>query len=127
MNKSNILKTFNNHFEEFVCDVLRVFPNDNDIIACKEALMTMRKGNPKLIIDVFKINVVNPYRDKIIKNDISFFIDKQYNNDLYSENTCKILEKINILREPIRNMESDDKNKVLKYMNNLLKLCDLYN
>ena len=127
MNKSHILKTFNNHFEEFMQDILRVFPNDNDLIACKEALLTLRKNNPKLIINVFKTNVIGPYRNEIKSNNIEFFINKNYNGELEDKHSSQILSKIDLLREPVRNMGEEDKQNVVKYLNNLLKLCDLYN
>ena len=48
MDKSRVLKTFNNHFEEFIDDILIVFPDDEDLIAGKSALLSMRKMNPKM-------------------------------------------------------------------------------
>ena len=50
MDKSQILKGFNEHFTEFVEDIERVFPDDNDIATVKAAFVQMRKANPKLII-----------------------------------------------------------------------------
>ena len=38
-----------------------------------------------------------------------------------------VLEKIDLLRKPVGNMCEGDKKNVAKYLNNLLKLCDLYN
>lgn len=127
LSPSYVLKAFNNHFEEFVGDILRVFPNDKDIIAGREALRNIRKANPKIIINIFKENVVGPYHQQIKDNDISFFIEKNYVNEITDENSRRILNKIDIIRDPVRNMNDADKNKVLKYLNNLLKLCDLYN
>lgn len=129
MNKSRYLKTFNDHFEEFIDDVLRVFPYDKDIITCKHALIKMRKMNPKIIMTCFNESVNIPYRSKIDKGDISFFVDKDYNKDMYFDNDLDkiVLDKIDLLREPIRNMCDDDKKSVLKYLSNLTKLCDLYN
>ena len=48
-------------------------------------------------------------------------------DEITDENSRRILAKIDIIREPVRNMNDADKNNVLKYLNNLLKLCDLYN
>ena len=49
MDKQTILKAFNNHFMEFVEDILRVFPDDTDIIAAKNGLISIKKANPKLV------------------------------------------------------------------------------
>lgn len=127
MNKSDILKTFNNHFEEFMDDIIRVFPNDSDLIACKDAIINMRKANPRLILVVFSENVVGPYKTEILNNDIKFFIEKNYNADVCSNNSDKILKKIDMLRGPVSLMNIDEQQKVLKYLNNLLKLTELYN
>ena len=127
MNKSNILKTFNNHFEDFMTDILRVFPDDSDLITCQEAILTLRKNNPKIIINVFKTNVIGPYRNEIKNNNINFFINKNYTGEIDDKFSKQILQKIDLLREPVRKMDDEDKSKVIKYLNNLLKLCDLYN
>ena len=49
LNKSNILTIFNNHFIEFIEDVVRIFPNDVDLVTVKNFFLLMRKTNPKLI------------------------------------------------------------------------------
>ena len=126
LSPSYVLKTFNNHFDDFVGDILRVFPGDKDIIAGREALRNIRKANPKIIINIFNETVVGPYHQHIKDNDISFFIEKNYTDEITDENSRRILSKIDIIREPVRNMNDADKNNVLKYLNNLLKLCDLY-
>jgi len=129
MDKSHILRTFNNHFEEFLEDVLRVFPDNKDIITCKQALLTMRKMNPKILLMAYTNTVANPYREKIVQNDLTFFINKNYQEDIYFEadTTKHVLEKIDLLRKPIGEMCVEDKKIVAKYLNNLLKLSDLYN
>lgn len=127
LSPSYVLKTFNNHFDEFVGDILRVFPGDKDLIAGREALLNIRKANPKIIMRIFKETVVGPYHQQIKDYDISFFVEKNYTDEITDENSRRILAKIDIIREPVRNMNDADKNNVLKYLNNLLKLCDLYN
>jgi len=37
-----------------------------------------------------------------------------------------ILEKIDCLRGPVRNMNNEDQQKVMKYLQNLTKLSDMY-
>ena len=76
MNKSRILKTFNNHFEEFLDDILNVFPDNKDIITCKQALMTMRKLNPKVLMTAFKQTVSDPYREHILNDNLSFILSR---------------------------------------------------
>ena len=122
---SDILKAFNDHFEEFVNDVGKVFPDDADIKKAKTGLSLIRMSNPKLIINTYKEYLVTPYRGQIENEDISFFIEKDYSNDLTDANT--ILMKIEQLRNPVRNMDKSNQKKVMQYLKNLMKLCDLYN
>ena len=106
MDKRQILKTFNNQFEELMNDILLVIPNDNDLITCREALLQARKMNPKILINIFKTDVLVPYSEKIRKNDISFFINKDYNEDFIQQNPTNklVLEKIDKIREVVKEM-----------------------
>jgi len=124
--KSQILRAFNNHFEEFVGDIRRAFPDDVDIETAEKALSRLRKANPKMLMNVFNTCVVKPYRNEINSGDIKFFINKDYSNDIGTEYSNMILTKIDMLREPVGRMESSEQAKVLKYIQNLMKLCDIY-
>ena len=128
MDKSQILKGFNDHFVEFVEDVERVFPDDNDISTVKESFIQMRKANPRLVIKAFNEYFLNKYRSEIESGNIDFFIKKDYNTDLSVVGDSEyILKKIDVLRNPVKNMNENDRNKVIKYIQNLSKLCDIYN
>ena len=128
MDKSQILKGFNDHFVEFVEDVERVFPDDNDISTVKESFIQMRKANPRLVIKAFNEYFLNKYRREIESGNIDFFIKKDYNTDLsVVGDSDYILKKIDVLRNPVKNMNQEDQNKVIKYIQNLSKLCDIYN
>jgi hypothetical protein len=128
MDKSSILKTFNEHFMDFLEDIQNVFPNDSDILTTKTALNTIKKLNPRLIIKIWNEHIVKKYKDQILKGDISFFIDKDYTEDLNDmDSSSTIVNKINKLRDPIRNMGKENQDKCMKYIQNLTKLSELYN
>ena len=127
MDKSQILKGFNDHFVEFVEDVERVFPDDDDISTVKASFIQMRKANPKLVIKALNEYFLKIYRSEIESGNIDFFIHKDYNTDLsVVGDSDYILKKIDVLREPVKNMNSVDREKVVKYIQNLSKLCDVY-
>ena len=127
MDKSQILKGFNDHFVEFVEDVERVFPDNNDISTAKEAFIQMRKANPRLVIKAFNEYFLNKYRKEIESGNIDFFINKDYNSDFSVVGDSDfILKKIDVLRNPVKNMNNEDQTKVIKYIQNLSKLCDIY-
>ena len=120
---ANYLTVFNDHFIEFVTDVQSIFPEDIDLLAAKNALIAVRKVNPKLIVKSWIKYIVTPYLDKIQTGDIHFFIEKDYTYDVTkSNNSDKILEAINRLREPIKNMNEENMEKIIKYIQNLSKL-----
>jgi len=123
---SSILTVFNDHFIDFVNDVQRVFPDDPDILSAKHGLTTIRKMNPKLIVKIWKTYIVAKYDVEIESGNIEFFINKDYSADLSAaDNSAKIIEAINRLREPIKNMEPEDMKKTVKYIQNLTKLSKM--
>ena len=126
MDKDQILTIFNKQFKEFVQDISRVFPENNDIAKIKASIGQLVTITPKTVYNTFKKHVADKYRSEIENGDIKFFIEKDYNNDLEQPGNNAILEKIDCLREPIRNMSDDDKQKVVKYLQNLKQLTNLY-
>ena len=124
---STILTAFNDHFMEFVNDIIRVFPDDADILTAKNSFTLIRKANPKMIIKIWHKYVVEKYEEIIDSGDISFFIAKDYKDDLTSaENSEKITEAIDRLRNPIKMMTPEDQAKTMKYIQNLTKLSTIY-
>ena len=123
---NNILTAFNDHFIEFVNDVHCVFPNDADILTTKNALTAIRKANPKMIVKIWNAFIVSKYKSEIEAGNIEFFVNKDYSQDISSStNPDKIMECIDRLREPIKNMSLENQAKVMKYIQNLTKLSQL--
>ena len=126
--KSVILKAFNNQLGEFSDDLLRVFPDNNDIRVNKQMLETIRKTNPRLVIDVWHKFITLKYSKEIENNDYSFFINKDYSNDIQTDKSTneKYLKIIETLRNEVKNLPDEDKSKAMKYLQNLIKLSTLY-
>ena len=121
---TNLVSIFNDHFAEFVSDIQSIFPEDVDILTAKNALIAIRKANPKLIVKIWVKYVVMPYKAQIDSGDINFFISKDYSADLVrNDNADKIMESIIRLREPIKQMSLDNQAKTMKYIQNLSKLA----
>ena len=125
---SQILTGFNDHFIEFVNDILSVFPNNLDILAAKNSFIMIRKANPKLIIQIWNTYVVGKYKNQIEAGNIDFFINKDYSDDLiHMDNSKTITTSIDRLRNPIKLMSEEDRAKSMKYIQNLTKLSSLFN
>ena len=120
---TNLVTVFNDHFAEFVSDIQSVFPDDPDILTAKNSLLAIRKANPKLLVKIWVKYVYHPYKDQIDNGDINFFLTKDYATDLTrSDNSEKIMEAIDRLRNPIKNMNPENQAKTMKYIQNLSKL-----
>jgi len=123
---TNLITVFNDHFSEFVSDIQSIFPTDPDILTAKNVLLTIRKANPKLLVKIWFKYVYNPYKTHIDAGDIHFFLTKDYSLDLErNENADKIMESIDRLRNPIKEMTPENQAKSMKYIQNLSKLAGL--
>ena len=121
---SSVLKAFNNHLLEFIEDVIRIFPENLDIKTGKTFIEGVKKVNPKKIITYWRDNILALYETEILEGDITFFINKDYRNDIGTEaQTLKVLEDI---RGLVKETTQDNKDKAMKYLQNLTKLCKLY-
>jgi hypothetical protein len=123
---TNLVTVFNDHFSEFVNDVQSVFPDDADILTAKNALLAIRKANPKLLVRIWIKYVYTPYKQQIEAGDINFFLTKDYSADLArNDNADKIMESIDRLRKPVKDMSPENQAKTMKYIQNLSKLATL--
>ena len=123
---TNFVTLFNNHFAEFVNDIQSVFPNDADILTAKNALISIRKANPKLLVRIWIKYIYTPYKQQIEDGDINFFLTKDYTTDLArNDNADKIMESIDRLMVPVKDMSTDNQTKTMKYIQNLSKLAML--
>ena len=131
MTTPTLLTAFNDHFMEFVNDIHEVFPDDVDILSAKNSFSMVRKMNPKLLIKSWDSLVVGKYQSAIEAGDLSFFMDKDYTSDLKdvpnNPNAERIVSAIDRLRTPIKSMSLDNQAKIIKYIQNLTKISNLYN
>jgi len=108
----NLVTVFNDHFSEFVNDVQSVFPDNVDILTAKNALLAIRKANPKLLVRIWIKYVYTPYKKQIEDGDINFFLTKDYSTDLaINDNADKIMESIDRLRKPVNEMSVENQAK----------------
>ena len=104
-----------------------VLPGDLDVKAAKNSITSLIKVNPKIVIDVWYRRVATTYKEKISKGDISFFLEKDYSREVDAgDKTDAVMEGLNRLRGPVINLGNENHSKVMKYMQNLSKLSELY-
>lgn len=125
--KSTILKTFNTHFFEFLDDILRIFPDNQNIAAARKSFETIKRANPTAILKVWSKFVYTPYRQVIDEGNIEFFFEKDYGSDLNSlANSGEIMKMIDVMREPVKQMSDVNKAHSMQYIQNLSKLSIAY-
>lgn len=119
------MKAFLNQFTEFVEDIQGVFPDNADIDSAKTTLFIIKKTNPMILMNAWTTYIVEPYDDQIENGDIGFFLDKDYARDLEHMGNA-VMQKVDTLRGPIRDMGTDNQTKSMKYIQNLSKLAKLH-
>lgn len=126
---SSVLKAFNNHLLEFVDDIINVFPCDSELKTTRIFMYSLTKTKPRSILKVWKAQIIEPYHKEIENGDFNFFIEKDYTWDVgdgVDGNKDEMLNSITRMQKKIRSMEESNKEKAMKYIQNLTKLCNLY-
>ena len=128
MDLSTILKAFNSQFEEFLEDIEVLFPDNKDIRTTKTGLMMMRKANPKKMVSVWYRYICLKYEDEIEKENLEYFLTKDYSTDLKMEDgaSSKVMDAIDKLREPLRELDPENTKKCVQYLKNLNQLSKIY-
>jgi hypothetical protein len=123
----SLVSGFNSHLVDFFEDIQSIFPDNVDILTGKNSILAFKKVNPALIIRIWATYIASVYAEQIEKDDLSFFIGKDYKEDLiYTSNAENIMAIINRIREPISRMNPQDQVKTMKYIKNLSKLSMMY-
>lgn len=128
MDKTAILKGFNDQFEEFLEDIEALFPDNHDIKTTKSGLIMFRKANPKMVISSWYRHVCQKYEAEIEAENLEYFLEKDYTEDLNMDQQAanKVLEGIDKIRAPLRQLEESNKKKAIQYLKNLNQLSKIY-
>jgi len=130
-----ILKTFLDQFNQFLEDIVAVFPNDKELVSGKMYFEGLRKINPRVIITYWKYLVADKYDENVETENIDFFINKNYNEDIetiakarnWDGDYSYINNKIEAIRDQIVKLSDNNKEITMKYIINLTRLSKLYN
>ena len=127
MSKPDILSGFNNHLNELLEALISIIPDNSDLKAAQISLTTLRKANPRIVIPIWKSYVLDKYEENITSGNIQYFLEKDYTEDVKDTGNAKIiLEKINVVKNTIKELDNDNIDKTILYLQNLTKLCKLY-
>lgn len=126
--KSMVLKAFNNTLSEFLNEMCNIFPENTQLKMGKRSQEMITKMNPTLIIKAWEKHVNNNYYEHIMKSDLTFFLEKDYSEDIQSLGSNNdVLEFISNIKAPIKSLDEKNKGTAFTYIQNLCKLSYAYN
>ena len=126
---AQILKTFGKQMEEFMEDMLVIFPNDNVILRGKMYFEMMKKANPRFIIRVWKNRIAAKYGKHIADGKFDIFVTMDLSEDIIdnpADNKEEVVTHLQNMLGSILKMDEDNKNKAFKYIQNITKLSEMY-
>ena len=126
---AQILKTFGKQIEEFMEDMLVIFPNDNVILRGKMYFEMMKKANPRFIIRVWKNRIAAKYGQHIADGKFDIFVTMDLSEDIIdnpADNKEEVVTHLQNMLGSILKMDEDNKNKAFKYIQNITKLSEMY-
>jgi len=124
--QKSLKELFCTQLVEFMDDIILVFPNNLDIKTGRTFVVGLISVSKKKLMGIWKTSIVDIYDEAIMNGDKNYFINKDYSYDLGvggTDNMMNIVEEIRLL---IRNTSEENKDKAIKYLQNLSKICKLY-
>jgi len=127
MDKSSILKAFNNHIIEMIDDLITIYPKNSELLTTKSFVERLKKVNPKSMIKLWYSSVVVKYKTQIMNSDEKFFMKKDIDeSELGEYNNDKVKTFLKTMQKEIGKASENNKKKCFKYLQNLIKLSELY-
>lgn len=127
--QKTILKEFVNKYFDLL-NYMKNYSNNNTQFNnfCKKNVM-LRKANMKIFMKIWYENITIQYFDRIMNNDIDYFLDKGYNSDIdlnvYKEYNME--QCISYMKMMYTKMNSEEIDIFTKYIKELTFLSYLYN
>ncbi len=125
----SLVKVFSEHLLDFYEELIKLYPRNNELKAGKTIVDTLKKFNPKKLIESWQKMIAIPYGEKVMQGDITFFLNHDYEKELnithkYDRKTNE--DWMKEIKDIVRNMEEANLKKSIKYFQNLTKICKLY-
>jgi len=124
--QKSLKELFCTQLVEFMDDIILVFPNNLDIKTGRTFVIGLISVSKKKLMGIWKTSIVDIYDEAIMNGDKNYFINKDYSYDLGVGGTDKMMNIVEEIRLLIRNTSDENKDKAIKYLQNLSKICKLY-
>jgi len=116
----SVLKAFSTQMENLSNELCELFPTDVNLKTINNTIILLKKTNPRKLLDFFNLYVLK-YEQKIKSNNESFFLEKNYKEDIddFNKNSVNI---ITCLKTYWKDLTKQSKTNIWLYLNVLLKL-----
>ena len=127
VDRQKMLRTaFNRYMEDFFNDLAIIFPDNADIKMGYVSFKTLIKMNTRALIKLWYTYSYD-YHEQINNGNIKYFLEKDYSHDIKKMGYCGSGEEvIDRLQGPINSLEDSNKDKAMKYIQNLTKISIEY-
>lgn len=106
---------FNTKFNEFVSDLISIYPSDKDFKLLKNSFNLLRLADTKKPFELF-IRYADIYENHIITRDETFFLQHDFNDVIKTESnfTDELMKK---LKSYWKEMSTENKDIIWNYLN----------
>ena len=118
------LTAFNNLVIEFMDELIKIFPEENDFKIYKRGIEFISNNNKKKICKLFKIYVI-AYKENIKSKNEEFFLQNSYSNVIENGDSEGLETVIKKLKNYWVNLSDNNKSQIWEYLNTLLTLSDM--
>tara|TARA_Y100001970_G_C13503204_1_gene494659 strand:- start:128 stop:514 length:387 start_codon:yes stop_codon:yes gene_type:complete len=117
-----LLSAFNNNLNNFITELIKTYPQEHNFIIFKNTILLMQRVNPRKVLLLF-IEYINPYKEKLLSRDESFFLNENYSSILnQTENKDNAWQLIDKLKLYWRDTSESNKNVIWMYFKQLITL-----
>ncbi len=116
------LKAFTTELQSFVDELQEMFPEEKDLRVYSSQTASMIRMNARLVHRYF-VQYVYPYKQQIEKRDESFFLKKDYSEEIKDSGQVDMLQAMK-LKTLWQVMSTDSKECTWVFLNNLISLSE---
>jgi hypothetical protein len=115
---------FNVTFNEFIDDIIRIFPNDQDLKVYKAGIQTAIVLDNKYIITRFNDSIVDKYGKQLLERNDAFFLNHDYTDVIsYNKEYNAVILKV---KNAWSSMNTENKEIMWKYFKILILLSNKF-
>ena len=124
----SLIKVFNEHLLDFYTELITIYPRNNELKTGRTIVETLKKFNPKKLIESWRAYIVIPYEKEIMSENLDFFLNHSFTEELEWGKWGKSSNEkwMNEIKKLVQDMEEENLKKSIKYFKNLTKICKLY-